>query len=242
MDEALRFFRTYEAWIYGMVIFGALLNLRRFVLAWQELRSTIFGLEREQAQNRLNQSAGILTFLIIIILVEFVLVSFVAPLRPEANPLLTPTIDVLATPTTTLPPSEPNAGEDGDATPTPVPTPDLRQGVCVINQAEITSPQPGERISGEVAILGFANVENFGFYKLEIAQIQSVNWRTLQAGREIKSNEIVNGKLNNVLVESWDTSTLQAGEYVLRLVVTLSDETILPDCRVPITILPPPQE
>ncbi|NUM49167.1 MAG: hypothetical protein HUU38_31085, partial [Anaerolineales bacterium] len=97
-------------------------------------------------------------------------------------------------------------------------------------EAEITSPQPGDRVSGAIPILGSANVENFGFYKLEIASIQSVNWRTIQAGREIKNNE--------VLIE-WDTSTLQAGDYILRLVVTLSDETILPDCRVPITILPP---
>jgi hypothetical protein len=236
MDEALRFFRAYEAWIYLILGFGAILNLRRFVLAWQELRSTIYGLEREQAQDRLNQSAGILTLMIIMVIAEFAAVSFVIPLRPQANPLLTPTIDLLATATITLPPNDPNEEvmEESDATPTPVPTADLRQGVCVTNQVEITSPQPGERISGEVEILGSANVPNFGFYKLEIAQIQSVNWRTIQAGRSL----IENGQL----VESWDTSTLQAGDYVLRLVVTLSDETILPDCRVPVTILPPPQE
>ena len=73
----------------------------------------------------------------------------------------------------------------------------------------------------------------FGFYKLEIASIQSVNWRTISAGRK----PIDNGQL----IESWDTSTLQAGEYIIRLVVTLNDETVLPDCRVPITILPPEQ-
>lgn len=228
MDEALRFFREYEGWIYAFLALGALLNLRLFISAWQELRSTIYGLEREQAQGQLNQAAGTLTLLIIVAIAEFVLVSFVIPFRPQANPLLTPTIDLLATPTVTLPPS--NGEVDEDATPTPVPTPDLRQGVCLANEAEITSPQPGDRVSGAIPILGSANVENFGFYKLEIASIQSVNWRTIQAGREIKNNE--------VLIE-WDTSTLQAGDYILRLVVTLSDETILPDCRVPITILPP---
>jgi len=236
MDEALRFFRTYETWIYVILGLGALLNFRRFARAWQELRSTVYGLEREQAQDRLNQSAGILTLLIIVTIAEFVAVSFIVPLRPQANPLLTPTIDLLATATITLPPSEPSGEvmEEGGATPTPAPTPDLRQGVCAANQVEITSPEPGERISGKVQILGSANVTNFGFYKLEIAQIQSVNWRTIQAGRDLKTDE--------ALVDSWDTSTLQAGDYILRLVVTQSDETILPDCRVPITILPPPQE
>jgi hypothetical protein len=233
MDEALRFFRTYEGWIYLLLTFGAIFYFRRFMLAWQELRSTFYGLEREQAQTRLNQSAGVLTLLIIIALAEFVVVSFVAPLRPQANPLLTPTIDLLATPTITLPPAESNqeAMVEGDSTPTAVPTPDLRQGTCASGEIEITSPQPGERISGEIQIVGSANSANFGFYKLEIAQIQSVNWRTIQAGRDFITND--------VLVTSWDTGTLQAGDYILRLVVTQSDETVLPDCRVPITILPP---
>ncbi len=233
MDEALGFFRANEGWIYAILVLGALLNLRLFVVAWQELRSTIYGLEREQAQGRLNQAAGVLTLLIILAIAEFVTVSFVIPMRPQANPLLTPTIDLLATPTITLAP-ENNEEIAEDATPTPVPTPDLRQGVCLANEAEITSPQPGARVSGEIPIIGSANVENFGFYKLEIASIQSVNWRTISAGRDLVEND--------QLIESWDTSTLQAGDYIIRLVVTLSDETVLPDCRVPITILPPPEE
>ncbi|MCB9135020.1 MAG: hypothetical protein H6636_06315 [Anaerolineales bacterium] len=235
MDEALRFFHEYEGVIYVILGVGALVNLRLFIVSWQELRSTIYGLEREQAQTRLNQAAGVLTMLILFAVVEFVTVSFIIPMRPQANPLLTPTIDLLASPTITLPPAN-NGGEansDGDATPTPVPTPDLRQGVCLAKEAEITSPQPGDRVSGEISILGFVNVENFGFYKLEIAPNQSVNWRTIQAGRDLVKED------NGVLVQQWDTSTLQAGDYILRLVVTLSDETALPDCRVPITILPP---
>ncbi|GAB4578331.1 MAG: hypothetical protein Fur0022_10660 [Anaerolineales bacterium] len=233
MDEALRFFRTYEGLIYVILGVGALLNLRLFMVAWNELRSTIYGLEREQAQARLNQAAGTLTLLIILAIAEFVVVSFVIPFRPQANPLLTPTIDLLATPTITLAPAE-NGEMDEDATPTPVPTPDLRQGVCLAGELEITSPQPGERVSGEISVVGSANVENFGFYKLEIAQIQSINWRTIQAGRTLVEN--------GLLIETWDTATLQAGDYMLRLVVTLSDETLLPDCRVPITILPPQEE
>lgn len=231
MDEALRFFRAYEVWIYAILAFSALINLRRFMVAWQELRSTIYGLEREQSQAQLNQAAGILVLLIIIAVAEFVTVSFVIPMRPQVDPLLTPTINVLATATVTLPPSDNTGAMLDDATPTPVPTPDLRQGTCALREVEITSPAPGDRVSGEIQILGSANVENFGFYKLEIAPIQSVNWRTIQAGR----GQVIDG----ALVGRWDTSTLQAGDYMLRLVVTLSDETILPDCRVPFTILPP---
>ena len=233
MDEALNFFRTYETWIYVLVGFGALMYSRRFMLAWQELRSTIFGLEREQAQNRLNQSAGVLTLLTIIAAAEFVVVSFVAPLRPEANPLLTPTLDLLATSTITLVPDESGntASVEGDGTIVPSPTFDGRLGSCIAQEVEITSPQPGERISGEVAIVGSANAPNFGFYKLEIALLQSVNWRTIQAGRT--------PQIDGTLVQSWDTGTLQSGDYILRIVVVQNDGSALPDCRVPITILPP---
>ncbi|NJN44907.1 MAG: hypothetical protein HC806_09450 [Anaerolineae bacterium] len=233
MDEALRFFRVYEGWVYFLLAIGALLYFRRFLLAWRELRSTIFGLEREQSQTRLNQSAGVLTLLILIAVAEFVVVSFVAPLRPQANPLLTPTIDLLGTSTATLPPSEPvtEAMQEGDSTPTPVPTEDFRQGLCVSGELEITSPEPGERVSGEVVIFGSASASNFGFYKLEIALAQNVNWRTIQAGRTPKTN--------GDLVPSWDTSTLQSGDYMLRLVVVDNDGNSLPDCRVPITIIPP---
>lgn len=232
MDEVLHFFRTYETWIYIVIGIGTVIYLRRFLLAWQELRSTIFGLEREQAQNRLNRAAGVLTFLIIMVLAEFVLVSYVAPLRPEANPLLTPTIDLLATATATLAPTL-EGGEAMEAGPTltPSPTFDARLGTCVAGEIEITSPEPGQRVSDEVDILGSADIPNFGFYKLEIAQVQSVTWRTIQARREV-----VNA---GVLVSSWDTATLQAGDYLLRLVVIDNEGNSLPDCRVPITILPP---
>jgi hypothetical protein len=42
-----------------------------------------------------------------------------------------------------------------------------------------------------------------------------------------------------VLVTNWDTSTLAPGDYLLRLVVTDANGSLLPDCQVPITILLP---
>ncbi len=233
MDEALRFFRTYEIWIYLILGFGALVYFRRFWIAWRSLRSTIFGLERERAQNRLNQAAGALVLLIMIAIAEFVTVSFIVPMRPQANPLLTPTVDLFATPTTTLEPpldgTPASASSDSNAEPTP--TVDARLGTCVPGQVEISAPGPGDRISGEVTIEGSANIPNFGFYKLEVAPIQEVTWRTIQAGRQTVAS--------GVLVQNWDTSALQAGDYVLRLVVTDNSGQALPDCQVPITITRP---
>jgi len=110
MIEALRLFRAYEVWIYLLLGLGALYFVRKFILAWQELRDSGFGLERENAQLRLNQAAGFLVLLLAMAISEFVLVSFIAPSVPGAIPLPTPTLDLLASPTTTLPPTTPGAG------------------------------------------------------------------------------------------------------------------------------------
>ena len=232
MDEALRFFRLYEGWIYFFIALGAVLYLRRLFVSFREMRSTIFGLERSSAQNGFNQAVTVLVLLILIGIGEFVIVSYIAPLRPESNPLLTPTIDLLSTATATLPVEEttPEVIEDG-VTPVPSPTIDARIGQCVPGVLEITSPEPADQLLGEVEITGSANVENFGFYKLEVTPQSQATWRTIQAGRVPVQD--------GVLVTSWDTSTLAPGDYLLRLVVTNAAGELLPDCQVPITILIP---
>jgi hypothetical protein len=164
MDEVLRFFRAYEVWIYLILGLGGLIYLRRFLISWRDFRSTIFGLERERAQNYLNQAIGILVLIIIMVIAEFVIVNFVAPLRPFSSPLFTATLDILTTPTHTL---DPQFMEELDLTPgleTPAPSPtlDTRLGTCVAAQIEILSPKPGDRISGAVPIEGSANIPNFG--------------------------------------------------------------------------------
>jgi hypothetical protein len=63
MEEALSFFRAFEVWIYLLLGLGGLIYIRKFILAWQELRGAAFGLERENAQTRLNQSASVLVLI-----------------------------------------------------------------------------------------------------------------------------------------------------------------------------------
>jgi hypothetical protein len=101
MEEALRFFRTYEMWMYVILALAGLVYIRKFILAWEELRRAAFGLERESAQSNLNQSAGLLVLLFVMAIAIFVLVSFVAPAFPASNPLFTPTMDLLASPSIT---------------------------------------------------------------------------------------------------------------------------------------------
>jgi len=232
MDEALHFVKVYEVWIYLLLGLGGVIYLRKFIQAWHEFQGAIFGLERESAQNRLNQAASVLALLIMMAVGEFVLVSFVAPLRPEASPLPTPTIDLLASPTTTL--ASPGIEMEADAVPltsTPLPTIALDTGECVPDRIQITFPKPDEEVRGEVAIRGTADIPNFGFYKLEYAQREEPLWLTIQAGR----TPVQEGDL----VELWDTTRLPPGEYILQLVIVDNTGQPLPPCRIPIRVVMP---
>lgn len=225
MEEALRFFRTYEMWMYVILALAGLVYVRKFILAWEDLRRAAFGLERESAQSSLNQSAGMLVLLFVMAVAVFVLVSFVAPSFPASNPLLTPTMDLLASPTTTL------AADGTDlesATPTLgdvslTPTVEVVGEGCVPGQIMLTEPVDGSEINGVIVVKGTASIQNFGFYKYELAQPGETTWLTIQAGREI----IQDGDLGQ-----WDTRTLAPGDYMLRLVVTDNQGESLEPCVI----------
>jgi hypothetical protein len=229
MEEALRFFRTYEMWMYVILALAGLVYVRKFILAWEELRRAAFGLERESAQSSLNQSAGMLVFLFLMAVAVFVLVSFVAPNFPASNPLLTPTMDLLASPTTTL---VPEGTEQAVATPTMgevslTPTIEVVGEGCVPGQIMLTEPVDGSEINGVVIVKGTANIENFGFYKYELARPGETVWLTIQAGRDI----IQDGDLGQ-----WDTRTLAPGDYMLRLVVTDNQGESLEPCVIRVNV------
>jgi hypothetical protein len=230
MEDALRFVREYEIFIYIVLGVVAAWYLRKFALAWRDLREAAFGLERETAQARLNWSASVLVFVLILAAVEFALVSYVAPTVPGAVPLYTPTLDLLATPTITL---DPNA-TPGAATPTPGPTIPPESANCVPGQIEITYPESGSSVRGVIEIEGSANISNFGFYKYETAPLNDPEtWLTIQAG-----NEIVEGGV----LGPWDTARLTPGDYYLRLVVTDNAGQALPPCVVQVRVELPPEE
>jgi len=161
MEEALRFFRAYELWIYLFLGLWGLYFIRKFILAWDELREAVFGLERENAQGRLNRASGLLVLLLMIAVAEFILVTFVAPAFPAANAQSTPTLDLLASATITLPVLTPGTQASGDLAGTQPAL--LASAACVAGQVEIISPQNGQDVSGVVEVVGTASIPNFGF-------------------------------------------------------------------------------
>lgn len=228
MAEAISFFRAFEVWIYVFLGLVGLYFIRKFILSWQELRGAGFGLERDNAQGRLNQSAVVLVLLIIIAVAEFVMVSFVAPSIPIANVLPTPTLSLLVTATPT---SGSNLAETpGSAIPTAIleAAQATEPSGCVPGQIEITAPQTGQEVSGVVDVLGSASITNFGFYKIEMKLPDDPTWLTLQAG----NITVQQGKLSD-----WDTRSLSPGEYQLGLVVVDNQARLSPPCVVQVRVI-----
>lgn len=226
MAEALSFMRAFEAWIYLLLGLGALFYIRKFILAWQELQDAGFGLERESAQGRLNLAAGILLLILTLGIAEFMLVSFVAPTVPGANPLLTPTVDFLATPTTTLPPpvATPEPGET-----TPTSTQALTgSDACLADSIAILSPTEGQTVSNVVEVRGTADIPNFGFYKIEMKRPEETIWQTIVAGNEVKMDEVLG---------LWDTRRLFSGTYQLGLVVVDNEARASAPCVVQVQVM-----
>ena len=236
MVDAIRFLRNYEVYIY--VVAGALAvwQVGKFLHAWQELGKAAFGLEREIAQSKLNVAAAFLVLMLLVVVGVFMVVSFVAPAVPGAIPIPTPTLDLLATPTITIPPpaptlsgtNQPGGTLEPGATPQPAALPE--ENACVTGQVMFNEPKDGQEISDIVTLQGTASIPNFGFYKYEVARPGDSSWLTIGGGRI----PVVNGKLGD-----WDTTTRVPGEYLLRLVVTDNQGNYLPACVIRVRIAPP---
>ncbi|MCL4560590.1 MAG: hypothetical protein M1281_08250 [Chloroflexi bacterium] len=243
MNEILRFFDENEIWIYILLGLVGLWYLRKAVLDYQDWRGSFFGLERDNAQRRLSSSASILVLVLLMMGGEFILVSFVAPVYPSLQIIPTPTLDILASPTTTLaaPLSLTNVSQaTGQAS--VVATFQPVASKCVSGQIEFTDPTPGQEIKGKVTLRGSVNLPNFGFYKYEFSQPGQNTWTTIQAGDHIRCDSETCAdptlqKEDYNQLGDWDTSLLVPGDYYLRLVVVDIAGNSLPACVIPVRVL-----
>lgn len=235
MNPFLSFIQTYESWFYFLFGVVVLIYLRRLILAIEEIRSSLFGLEREHAQNQLGFSLSIIGLVFVMAFVVFVLNSFFIPALPKLYPATTATIDILATATETLTTDGTPAVEASQTTAvvtglTQTVTPTPSSEGCIADQVDWTSPQPGEELSGTVVLKGTVNVLNLGFYKYEFSPAGSDKWTTIAADNKIVRDDVLG---------QWNTSPYASGDYLLRLVVTRTENNtnvVMPACVVPVKI------
>lgn len=188
--------------------------------SWREWRDSVYGLEREFALRRLVQASALALLILSLVFAEFFIATFIAPSLPATDILATPTLDLLVTPVGTLSP---------DMTALPI-TQEVPSGMsgCISDQIVITSPEPGDEVSGTIKITGTVDVPNFGFYKYEVAPMGSQNWATIAANRD----PVKNGDLGE-----WNTASLTNGDYFLRLVITDNVGATLEPCVIAVRVL-----
>ena len=223
MGPVYRTLASYEPLIYIALAIGALFAFRRMWRSWREWRDSVYGLEREFALRRLGQATAAAFLVLALVFVEFFVATFIAPSLPATDILATPTLDLLLTPAGTLSPEQ---ATQSALSPLTQEVPSGMSG-CVPDKIMITSPEPGDEISGTVDITGTASIPNFGFYKYEIALLGSQNWATISAGREPKVNTSLG---------PWNTTSLTNGDYFLRLVITDNVGMALEPCVIAVRV------
>ncbi len=228
MEYVIRFLAEFEVPIYLVLGIVALVYLRRVLVALQEKRSAIFGLEREAAQRKVVAATSVLILVGLLTMGEFVVATFLAGELAQEPSFATTTIEVLTTPTTTL------SAElvPTDATPTPTLYPQAEiEGIdshCVNDILEIESPAHLEEIGGVVELIGSVNTDNFGSYKYEFSTMGEPDWQTIAAGSGVRIDESLG---------SWYTSDLVSGEYMLRLVALDNDGIEQSACVIGVRVM-----
>jgi hypothetical protein len=226
MAAIYRFLSTYEVLIYILLAIGGLFAARWLWRSWNEWRMAVYSLEKEFALRRMGRATAVLLLILIFSCAELITASLIVPSLPASFFIASPTLDLLSTPTGTI---SPELATQIALTPRPVPTVAGAEG-CQPGKLMLTSPKAGTEIRGTVDIQGTVNIPDFGFYKYEVAPINSDSWATISAGRDI----VVSGSLGQ-----WDTTAVAPGDYQLRLVATDNQGQSLPACIIPVRVLPP---
>lgn len=227
MEVLLPFLQKYEVWIYLLLGLIAFVWFQKLIIAWQQWQGTVFGLEREIAQRRFSTALTILALLIVLVLMEFVIVSFVVPEYPQLANLPTPTLDLLATPTATLPSLISAVTMVATEGPTATPVDQPIQEGCVPGQIEWIVPKSGDEVTATVELIGTVNVPNLGYYKYEYAEAGSDIWNSIAAGNQPKVEGVIG---------YWNTTGQPSGDYRLRLVVEDNAQNVFPACVISIKV------
>lgn len=224
MNAVYRFLAAYEGLIYILLALGGLFAFRWLWKSWREWRDSVFGLEREFAMRRLSQAAIVSLLILFLFFGELFLASFVVPALPASDRLIILTSDDL---------NQTEGTPSGDATAAAAPVGGQlseQSSGCIPDELILTSPEPGSDVSGTVTLVGTVNIDNFGFYKYEVAPQGTETWATISAGKEA----VRNGDLG-----LWDTSSLIPGDYQLRLEVTDNQGQALPPCVISVRVSAP---
>jgi hypothetical protein len=224
MEALFRFLAGYEILIYIILGISLIFTIRWLWKAYSEIQDAVYGLEHQIAMRHLTTAVGSIVLILLLLLGEMFITSFVVPDLPASTFLQTPTVSLLPVSQSTPAPelstaiAGSSATNDGLASET---------SGCVPGKLAITKPSPGQEINGVVEIFGTVLVPDLGFYKIEFSPNGTENWATFYAGRDIKPDQSIG---------VWDTSQLLPGDYQVRLAATDNQGAEIPPCVITIHV------
>jgi hypothetical protein len=228
MQQVIKFLSDYEVIVYIILGIMIVFAFRKLVIALNESKNSVFGLERESAQKKVTSAVTMIVLVGLFAITEFIIATFLISELPQKISYATPTMVLELTPSATKPLAK-------DETPQPTATPYPQAALpgiasnCQENILEFTFPAQGESVSGVVELLGNVNTPNFGSYKYEYSPSGEINWVTIAAGGEIRENESLG---------YWFTGSLTPGDYLLKLVALDNQGNEQTPCIVNVRVVP----
>ncbi|MDY6847268.1 MAG: hypothetical protein SVP52_09050 [Chloroflexota bacterium] len=226
LDDILRGLVTFSTGIFILLGLGFVIYLRKFIKGLREWQGSVFGLEKDLAQRKLISASTGLTLILLLVIGEFLLITFISPRLSLVPSQSASSIDPLASPTTTLSAMVDQTPQPADISGEPQET---LESDCIEDVLEITFPADGEQVSGTVELIGSVNVADFGSYKYEFSTTGTVNWVTIAADNQLKLDESLG---------FWYTSALTPGPYLLSLVPLNNLGEEMTPCIITVEVVP----
>lgn len=229
MQLVIKFLAGLEIPIYLMLGVVAVVYLRRLVVALDERRSAVFGLEREAARRKVSSSISVLVLIGLLTVGEFIVATFLVGEIMQQPSYATPTLQFTKT---SLPTSTGPVPTDATHTPTLYPQATVTgiNSQCVAGVLEMTAPKQDDTVSGVVEILGSVDTPSFGSYYYAYSNTgETLNWQTIAAGSEVTKE----GSLG-----FWYTANLVPGDYYLILVALDNDGKEQSNCIIRVYVEP----
>jgi hypothetical protein len=239
MKILVKFIARIAIILYALAATGIFFSIRGLVQSRRARRVAVFGLEREAAQQTRRHSLNTILLMLLLASAVYITTNIVAPNLEEevavVAPTATPIVFVTQEPTATQPlllyptiTPTPGLGP-AEATEAEAPSEEEEINACEIIGSNIQEPTPDQTVSGQVIVQGQANILDFAQYKFEIK------------GPGTGDQWVVVGTFTSPVPDgflgTWDSTSLQPGSYVLRLVVSRQDGSYPTPCEVPINII-----
>lgn len=241
--------------IYLICVIGMGFGLRSLMIARGELAFAQFRLEKDNAEELGGWGISLAIIAIQFMALVWLLTNVMLPTWQEiigvevaeeggeGPRFLTAIPGELGGPLV-IPTGGGNSGPGIRPTQPPSPTPagtlrpaDPQEG-CILDQASITIPNNGQVIFQTESIIGTANIQNFGFYRFEIRNVEEDDSFRVIAGAQGAQADYLdpvnNGPLGQIVPQNF-----LPGEYRFRLIVFDTSSNMRAWCEITVFISEP---